>query len=57
VVVNKDASVNALMVLDLCSKALPDTIEDSLDEIRYLFAAYLDQPAQRSSPPHSSSTT
>lgn len=41
-VVSKDASVNALILLDLFSKALPDTIEDSLDEISYLYTAYLD---------------
>ena len=36
-VIAQDASVNALVILDLFSKALPDTIEDQLDEIRYLF--------------------
>ena len=36
-----DASVNALIILDLFSKALPDTIEDQLEEIRYLFEPYL----------------
>lgn len=41
-VVTTDSSVNALVLLDLFSKALPDTIEDSLDEIRYLFEPVLD---------------
>ena len=39
---NKDSSVNALILLDLFSKTLPDTIEDSLDEIRYLFTRFLE---------------
>jgi hypothetical protein len=39
--VEKDSSLNALVLLDLFSKALPDTIEYSLDEIRYLFRPYL----------------
>lgn len=39
---NKDSSVNALILLDLFSKALPDTIDERLAEIRYLFASYLD---------------
>ena len=40
-IIEKDASVNALIILDLFSKALPDTIEDQLEEIRYLFEPYL----------------
>ncbi|MBU1899379.1 hypothetical protein KKB55_16680 [Myxococcota bacterium] len=40
-VVNEDSSVNAVILLDLFSKTLPYTIEDSLDEIRYLFEPYL----------------
>ncbi len=40
-VIELDASVNALIILDLFSKALPDTIEDQLEEIRYLFEPYL----------------
>ena len=40
-VVEEDSSVNALILLDLFSKALPDTIADSLDEIRYLFEPFL----------------
>lgn len=34
--VTRDGSLNALIILDLFSKALPDTIEDSLAEIEYL---------------------
>ena len=41
-VVAKDSSVNALVLLDLFSKALPATIEDSLTEIRHLFEPYLE---------------
>lgn len=44
-VVKTDSSVNALVLLDLFSKALPDTIEDSLDEIRYLFEPVLEAMA------------
>jgi len=40
-VVKEDSSVNALILLDLFSKALPDTIADSLEEIRYLFEPFL----------------
>ncbi len=40
--VNKDSSLNALILLDLFSKAMPDTIEDSLEEIRYLFEPFLE---------------
>jgi len=38
---NRDSTVNAIILLDLFTKALPDTIEDSLEEIKYLFAAYM----------------
>lgn len=34
-----DASVNAVILLDLFAKAMPDAIEESLEEIRYLFEA------------------
>jgi len=38
---SKDSTVNALILLDLFVKALPSTIEDSLDEIKYLFTSYI----------------
>lgn len=38
----KDAAVNAIVLLDLFAKALPYTIEESLEEIRYLYRSYLD---------------
>ncbi|HKJ21966.1 MAG TPA: hypothetical protein VKA13_02670, partial [Gammaproteobacteria bacterium] len=38
---DKDAAVNAIVLLDLFAKALPYTIEESLEEIRYLYRAYL----------------
>jgi hypothetical protein len=41
--VELDSSINALVLLDLFSKALPDTIDDRLEEIRYLFNTWLDQ--------------
>ncbi|KAA3628120.1 MAG: hypothetical protein DWQ09_08235 [Proteobacteria bacterium] len=37
----KDAAANALVLLDLFAKAMPYSIEDSLEEVRYLFSAYL----------------
>lgn len=43
----QDAPVNAIVLLDLFAKALPYTIEESLEEIRYVFAPYLRIPAQR----------
>ncbi len=36
-----DASVNALILLDMFTNLMPFVIEDHLDEIRYLFDAYL----------------
>ena len=38
---NRDSTVNAIVLLDLFTKTLPDTIEDSLEEIKYLFVPYL----------------
>jgi hypothetical protein len=37
-----DAAVNAVVLLDLFAKSLPYAIEDSLEEIRYLFKPYFD---------------
>jgi hypothetical protein len=39
---DKDATVNAVVILDMFAKALPYTIDESLQEIRYLFSSYLD---------------
>jgi uncharacterized protein DUF6901 len=36
-----DSSVNALIMLDMYAKAMPYAIEESLEEIRYLFKSYL----------------
>ncbi len=36
-----DSSANALILLDMYAKAVPCVIEESLEEIRYLFAPYL----------------
>lgn len=38
---DKDSAINALILLDIFAKTLPDAIEDSLNEIRYLFKPYL----------------
>ena len=35
-----DSAVNAIILLDIYTKALPVVIEESLEEIRYLFASY-----------------
>lgn len=37
-----DSSVNAVIILDMFTKSLPIVIEESLDEIRHLFAPYLE---------------
>lgn len=36
-----DSSINAVILLDVLALAIPDVIEDSLEEIRFLFSAYL----------------
>jgi hypothetical protein len=36
-----DSTVNAIILLDLFAKTIPITIEESLDEIKHLFASYL----------------
>lgn len=38
---HSDAGVNALVLLDLFAKAMPDSIDDSLEELRNLFHPYL----------------
>lgn len=40
-VVDKDAPVNAVILLDLFAKAMPSSVDDSLAELEYLFRAYL----------------
>jgi len=40
VAVNNDSTVNAVVLLDLLSKAVTWSIEDDLEEIRYLFRSY-----------------
>lgn len=37
-----DSSVNALLNLDVYARAMPYVVEDSLEELRYLFSYYLD---------------
>ncbi len=41
--VKLDASINAVVVLDVFSKAMPYAVEDQLEEIRYLFEPWLSQ--------------
>lgn len=40
----KDANVNALVVLDTFAKVLPDSIDSGLNELRYLFAIWKAPP-------------
>ncbi|MBU0479464.1 MAG: hypothetical protein KKG47_00045 [Proteobacteria bacterium] len=40
--VGADSSINAVILLDMYAKAMPYVIEDALEEIRYLFRAYLE---------------
>jgi len=39
--IEEDSTINALILLDLFAKNIPFVIEDSLEEIRYLFAPFL----------------
>jgi hypothetical protein len=39
---DSDATVNAVVLLDLLAKSLPYSITDSLQEVRYLFSVYTD---------------
>mgnify|MGYP001556189815 CR=1 FL=1 len=38
---SKDSSINALVILDLFTSSVPMVIDDTLQDIRYLFAPYL----------------
>jgi hypothetical protein len=40
-----DSSVNAIVLLDIYAKTLPIVIEESLEEIRYLFSSYFEEPS------------
>lgn len=42
--IEEDSTINALILLDLFAKNMPFVIEDSLEEIRYLFDSFLSQP-------------
>jgi hypothetical protein len=37
-----DGAVNSIVLLDLLAKALPYSLDESLEDIRYLFASYLE---------------
>ncbi len=39
--IEKDASVNAVILLDLFAKAMPYSVDESVAELEYLFSAYL----------------
>lgn len=41
--VGKDASVNAVILLDVLAKAMPDSIGTALEELEYLFQSYLSE--------------
>jgi len=38
----EDGTINAIILLDLFAKAFPQAIEDSLEDMRYLFKPYFD---------------
>ena len=40
-ITSKDVALNALVVLDIFAQSVPLSIDESLDEIRHLFASYL----------------
>jgi hypothetical protein len=40
----KDSAINALVLLDVFTMALPFAIEDSLQDLRYLFTPYFHPP-------------
>jgi len=42
-ITDKDSAINALVLLDIFAKTLPFAIEESLEEVRYLFVPYLQQ--------------
>ena len=42
-IIHKDSAVNAVVLLDLFAKALPYSIAESLEEIRYSFKVYLEE--------------
>jgi hypothetical protein len=42
-----DSTVNALVLLDIFTKSLPKAIEESLQEIRYLFTPFLNKSKKR----------
>ncbi len=46
----KDTSVNAMILLDMYSKTMPCQIDDSLQELRYLFRSFHSLPSQKHSP-------
>lgn len=43
-IAEEDASVNAVIILDMFSQVLPMSIEQTLEELKPLFHAYLEQP-------------
>lgn len=45
---SEDATINALVLLDLLSQAMTWSIEDGLEEIRYLFKSYGVNPSAKS---------
>jgi len=42
----QDTATNAIVLLDIFAKGVPYTIEDSMKEFQYLFAAYLNAPQE-----------
>ncbi|OGP81182.1 MAG: hypothetical protein A2Z08_10325 [Deltaproteobacteria bacterium RBG_16_54_11] len=44
-----DSAINAIILLDIYTKAIPVVIEESLEEIRYLFAPFFKEAEKRPS--------
>jgi hypothetical protein len=42
-ITDKDSALNALIILDIFAKTLPFAIEESLEDVKYLFVPYLRQ--------------
>jgi len=43
---DKDTSINAVILLDLFARAMPNSIDDDLSDLRYLFAPYTQSDSQ-----------
>ena len=44
-----DSAINAIILLDIYTKAIPVVIEESLEELRYLFAPFFEEAEKKPS--------